>query len=84
MLKQGGGSLTNAELLALIIRTGDTATKKAPLIWAVRLSLTSATTCVNWELPTLRKSARSKAWDRLTIYNILLNPSVSEFVEICS
>jgi len=31
MLKQGVGSLTNAELLALIIRTGDTATKKSAI-----------------------------------------------------
>jgi DNA repair protein RadC len=31
MLKQGVGSLSNAELLALIIRTGDTATKKSAI-----------------------------------------------------
>jgi DNA repair protein RadC len=31
MLKQGVGSLTNAELLALIIRTGDTATRKSAI-----------------------------------------------------
>jgi DNA repair protein RadC len=31
MLKQGVGTLTNAELLALIIRTGDTATKKSAI-----------------------------------------------------
>jgi len=31
MLKQGVASLTNAELLALIIRTGDTATKKSAI-----------------------------------------------------
>ncbi|MBL0225823.1 MAG: DNA repair protein RadC [Geobacteraceae bacterium] len=31
MLKQGVGSLTNAELLALIIRTGDTATGKSAI-----------------------------------------------------
>jgi len=31
MLRQGVGSLTNAELLALIIRTGDTATKKSAI-----------------------------------------------------
>jgi DNA repair protein RadC len=31
MLKQGVGSLTNAELLALIIRTGDSATKKSAI-----------------------------------------------------
>jgi DNA repair protein RadC len=31
MLKQGAGSLTNAELLALILRTGDTATKKSAI-----------------------------------------------------
>ena len=31
MLKRGVGSLTNAELLALIIRTGDTATKKSAI-----------------------------------------------------
>jgi DNA repair protein RadC len=31
MIKQGVGSLTNAELLALIIRTGDTATKKSAI-----------------------------------------------------
>lgn len=31
MLKQGAGSLTNAELLALIIRTGDTATGKSAI-----------------------------------------------------
>jgi DNA repair protein RadC len=31
MLKQGGASLTNAELLALIIRTGDTATRKSAI-----------------------------------------------------
>ena len=31
MLKRGVGSLTNAELLALIIRTGDSATKKSAI-----------------------------------------------------
>jgi DNA repair protein RadC len=31
MLKQGVGSLTNAELLALIIRTGDSATRKTAI-----------------------------------------------------
>jgi DNA repair protein RadC len=31
MLKQGAHSLTNAELLALILRTGDTATKKSAI-----------------------------------------------------
>jgi DNA repair protein RadC len=31
MLKQGVGSLSNAELLALIIRTGDTATRKSAI-----------------------------------------------------
>jgi len=31
MLKQGAGSLSNAELLALILRTGDTATKKSAI-----------------------------------------------------
>ncbi|MDA8412416.1 MAG: DNA repair protein RadC [Desulfobacteraceae bacterium] len=31
MLKQGAGNLTNAELLALIIRTGDTATRKTAI-----------------------------------------------------
>lgn len=31
MLRQGGGSLSNAELLALIIRTGDSATKKSAI-----------------------------------------------------
>jgi DNA repair protein RadC len=31
MLKQGVGSLSNAELLALIIRTGDSATKKSAI-----------------------------------------------------
>jgi DNA repair protein RadC len=31
MLRQGVGSLTNAELLALIIRTGDTATRKSAI-----------------------------------------------------
>lgn len=31
MLKRGAGSLTNAELLALIIRTGDTATRKSAI-----------------------------------------------------
>jgi len=31
MLKQGVGSLTNAELLALIIRTGDTSTQKSAI-----------------------------------------------------
>jgi DNA repair protein RadC len=31
MLKQGAGSLSNAELLALILRTGDTATKKTAI-----------------------------------------------------
>jgi DNA repair protein RadC len=31
MLKKGAGSLSNAELLALIIRTGDTATKKSAI-----------------------------------------------------
>jgi DNA repair protein RadC len=31
MLRQGVGSLTNAELLALIIRTGDTSTKKSAI-----------------------------------------------------
>jgi DNA repair protein RadC len=31
MLKQGAASLTNAELLALILRTGDTATKKSAI-----------------------------------------------------
>jgi DNA repair protein RadC len=31
MLKRGVGSLTNAELLALIIRTGDTATQKSAI-----------------------------------------------------
>ncbi|MBC8016972.1 MAG: DNA repair protein RadC [Verrucomicrobia bacterium] len=31
MLKQGANSLTNAELLALIIRTGDSATKKSAI-----------------------------------------------------
>jgi DNA repair protein RadC len=31
MLKQGGGSLSNAELLALIIRTGDTTTRKSAI-----------------------------------------------------
>ena len=31
MLKQGSAGLTNAELLALIIRTGDTATKKSAI-----------------------------------------------------
>ncbi|MDA8428712.1 MAG: DNA repair protein RadC [Geobacteraceae bacterium] len=31
MLKQGANSLTNAELLALILRTGDTATKKSAI-----------------------------------------------------
>ena len=31
MLRHGAGSLTNAELLALILRTGDTATKKSAI-----------------------------------------------------
>ena len=31
MLRQGVGSLTNAELLALVIRTGDTATGKSAI-----------------------------------------------------
>lgn len=31
MLRQGAGSLTNAELLALILRTGDTATRKTAI-----------------------------------------------------
>ena len=31
MIRQGAASLTNAELLALIIRTGDTATKKSAI-----------------------------------------------------
>jgi DNA repair protein RadC len=31
MLKQGAGSLSNAELLALILRTGDSATKKSAI-----------------------------------------------------
>jgi DNA repair protein RadC len=57
MLTRGAESLTNAELLALIIRTGDTATKKSAIDLGRELISFLATTCASWEVPTWQKSA---------------------------